>query len=227
MSSRLFSTFIFFDTETSGLPIGGFHPRITELSLLAIERSNLIDELHTCPFKNKLSICFNPMMPIQSQAKDFDDNALQLITCFLHHLTPPICIVAHNGYNFDFPLLKSELTRANGYSSKLSDRNGDAIFCSDSLHLFRDFDYFLVSPDDKGLAKSNIYERVFCKSLDTGHTAEGDCMAMIKIVRFLGEPALFWFDVNCKSLADIPLMYEINNADPKSLPANLFPHELD
>ncbi|VDL59188.1 unnamed protein product [Hymenolepis diminuta] len=195
------------------------------------------------------------MMPIQSQAaslaglnasnlnfhKDFDDNALQLITCFLHHLTPPICIVAHNGYNFDFPLLKSELTRANGYSSKLSDRNGDAIFCSDSLHLFRDFDYFLVSPDDKGLAKltsqviksqnlfslSNIYERVFCKSLDTGHTAEGDCMAMIKIVRFLGEPALFWFDVNCKSLADIPLMYEINNADPKSLPANLFPHELD
>ncbi|VDN99527.1 unnamed protein product [Rodentolepis nana] len=119
MSSQLFSTFIFFDLETTGLPLSGYHPRITELSLQAVERSDLIDDSRNWPVKNKLNLCFNPMIPIQSKAANITG-------------------------------LNAKLRRI--HSSDLSDKNGDSVYCSDTLDLFRDFDYHLVSPDDRGLA---------------------------------------------------------------------------
>ena len=43
--------------------------------------------------------------------KPFDENKATLIRGFLEDCKPPICLVAHNGNNFDFPLLKEELVR--------------------------------------------------------------------------------------------------------------------
>ncbi|KAM7541022.1 hypothetical protein Aperf_G00000023464 [Anoplocephala perfoliata] len=235
MSSINFSTFVFFDAETSGILSSNYHPRITELALLALDRSELINGVTNLPVMNKLILCFNPMMPMQPKAaqlsglnadnlslcKDFDGNAVQAVDLFLRRHNPPICLVAHNGYNFDFRLIRSELSCLNLLSYEFLDAKGQPVYCGDSLLLFRNFDYFLISSDAKGLAKFSsqviksqlrfslpmIYESVFGKSHDLIHTAEGDCLAVMNLVQFLGERALSWFENNHKRLIDIPEMY--------------------
>ena len=62
--------------------------------------------------------------------KDFDEGFCSLLTLFLQRQTPPVCLVAHNGHNFDFPLLKAELRR-------LDQALPEGILCADSLEAVR------------------------------------------------------------------------------------------
>jgi len=93
---------------------------------------------------NKLTICVYPMatiMPVVSsitgldnynltdQAR-FDKNTVDMINSFLLRLPTPVCFVAHNGDNFDFPLLKAELEKVNGSL-------GSDILCADSYNGFK------------------------------------------------------------------------------------------
>jgi len=93
---------------------------------------------------NKLTICVYPMatiMPVVSnitgldnynltdQAR-FDKNTVDMINSFLLRLPTPVCLVAHNGDNFDFPLLKAELEKVNGSL-------GTDILCADSYNGFK------------------------------------------------------------------------------------------
>ena len=93
---------------------------------------------------NKLTICVYPMatiMPVVSnitgldnynltdQAR-FDKNTVDMINSFLLRLPSPVCLVAHNGDNYDFPLLKAELEKVNGSI-------GTDILCADSYIGFR------------------------------------------------------------------------------------------
>ena len=41
----------------------------------------------------------------------FDSSTNSMMSLFLSHLEKPICLLAHNGDNFDFPLLQAELTK--------------------------------------------------------------------------------------------------------------------
>lgn len=41
----------------------------------------------------------------------FDENTVDLINCFFKQLTEPVCLVAHNGNNFDYILLKKQLQK--------------------------------------------------------------------------------------------------------------------
>jgi len=135
-------TLVYFDLEATGLKSSG-KPRITELSLVAVDASeilNLHKKIEKCTKENneqdveqllprvmnKLTLCIYPMttiMPIVSnltgldnynltdQAK-FDCDTAGLINCFLSRLMPPVCLVAHNGDYYDYPLLKAELDKA-------------------------------------------------------------------------------------------------------------------
>ena len=96
---------------------------------------------------NKLSLCVNPWRTIllhveqltglnnDNLAKQgrFDSDLVACLTPFLTRLYPPVCLVAHNGDKFDFPLLLAELFNANGSPI-------DGLFCCDSLqgarHIF-------------------------------------------------------------------------------------------
>jgi len=77
---------------------------------------------------NKLTLCVYPMAPIlpvvtnitgldnynlTNQAR-FDRNTLDLLNNFLARLPAPVCLVAHNGDQYDFPLLKAELVKVGG-----------------------------------------------------------------------------------------------------------------
>jgi len=93
---------------------------------------------------NKLTLCVYPMatiMPVVTnitgldnynltgQAR-FDKNTVDLLNNFLKRLPAPVCLVAHNGDEYDFQLLKSELENVEG-------ELGQEIYCADSYVGFR------------------------------------------------------------------------------------------
>ena len=55
----------------------------------------------------------------------FDANTGDLLNTFLARLVNPVCLVAHNGNAYDFPLLKAEMKKA-------SIHLGSEILCADS-----------------------------------------------------------------------------------------------
>ena len=88
---------------------------------------------------NKLTLCVYPMATIRPEVSmitgldnynltgqaTFDRNTGELLNSFLARLPPPVCLVAHNGDSYDFPLLKAEMDKAG--TNLLSE-----ILCTDS-----------------------------------------------------------------------------------------------
>ena len=88
---------------------------------------------------NKLTLCVYPMATIMPQVScitgldnynlagqaRFEKSTVDLLNIFLDRLPSPVCLVAHNGNLYDFPLLKAELEKAGG-------KLGSEIFCVDS-----------------------------------------------------------------------------------------------
>ena len=88
---------------------------------------------------NKLTLCFYPMTTIMPLVTDmtgldnynltgqaqFDSGAVELLQRFLARLEGPVCLVAHNGDKYDFPLLQAELAKCQAGLS-------EEILCVDS-----------------------------------------------------------------------------------------------
>jgi len=70
------------------------------------------------------------------QQKDFDSEVGDLVLLFLRRLESPVCLVAHNGSRFDFPLLAAEL-QSTGCSPLLL-VNNEPVLCVDTWEMFRD-----------------------------------------------------------------------------------------
>ena len=133
-------TLVYFDLEATGLKSSG-RPRITELSFVAVNTDNFLElssQLRTQHHKNhikvesfprvmnKLTVCLYPMATIRPEVSDitgldnynlsgqatFTAKTGKLLNSYLSHLPVPICLVAHNGDLYDFPLLKAEMDKA-------------------------------------------------------------------------------------------------------------------
>ncbi|XP_063629135.1 three-prime repair exonuclease 1 [Cydia splendana] len=142
------ATYVFFDLETTGLPSEEFNKtKITELCMVAVKREHVLDTPpgHVPRVLHKLTRCFNPGKRISEPSTEltgldnfllehesyFDITIFDMINKFLNTLTKPVCLVTHNGRNFDFPILKRQLDMLNvGFS--------DDILCADSLDAFSD-----------------------------------------------------------------------------------------
>jgi DNA polymerase III epsilon subunit-like protein len=88
---------------------------------------------------NKLTICVYPMATIMPEVSSitgldnynltgqdkFEKSTGDLLNAFLSRLPFPVCLVAHNGNAYDFPLLRAELVKAGV-------EFGPNIFCVDS-----------------------------------------------------------------------------------------------
>ena len=66
---------------------------------------------------------------LNGQSK-FDKSTGTLLNSFLSHLPSPVCLVAHNGDAFDFPLLKAEM-------EKVSTPLDPMLLCADSYNGIR------------------------------------------------------------------------------------------
>ena len=141
-------TLVYFDLEATGLKSSG-RPRICEISLVAVNTQDLVNskkenkqycEVNFLPrIVNKLTLCVYPMAVIVplvsdltgldnynlSEQSPFNKNTGDLIKNFLSCLPTPVCLVAHNGNAYDFPLLKAEL-------DKLGLQLSEEILCADS-----------------------------------------------------------------------------------------------
>ena len=142
-------TFAFFDLETTGLPdLEFFKTKITELCIIACSVDHFIDPDIKIPrLLHKLTLCFNPYKRIDIKSTEvtgltnellehenkFDKNAMNIVESFLYQLQQPVCIIAHNGNNIDFPLLKKQY-------DKLEGTFPFATRCCDSLPVFHKMD---------------------------------------------------------------------------------------
>ena len=145
------NTLVYFDIEATGLKSSG-KPRICEISLVAVNTQDVLNlgvtnkkdnqfcEVTFSPrIVNKLTLCVYPMaivVPLVSDLTGLDNynlsgqstftkNTSDLINNFLACLPAPVCLIAHNGNAYDFPLLKAEL-------EKLGTNLDAEILCADS-----------------------------------------------------------------------------------------------
>ncbi|KAK5642391.1 hypothetical protein RI129_008558 [Pyrocoelia pectoralis] len=137
-------TFIFLDSETTGLPFRESNKtRITELCFIAVQSDHI--SVGVFPrIQNKLHFCFNPRKFIDPEASqvtgltnellehqtEFDASCFNVMREFLNVHRKPICLVAHNGDRFDYPILKAEIY-------KTGNEMLDEVLCVDSLLAFR------------------------------------------------------------------------------------------
>lgn len=146
-SSNAIKTLAFFDLETTGLPeLEFFKTKITELTIVAVSVEHFLGS--TIPrVQHKLSLCFNPYKRVDLKAMEitgltnelleherkFDKNAMKLIECFVFQLQQPVCLIAHNGNNFDFPLIKKQCGLLEGNLPF-------TMQCCDSIPVFKQID---------------------------------------------------------------------------------------
>ena len=149
------SNYVFLDLEATGLASANPRTRITELSMVAVTKAQfgtLRRNLEQLKYKsdpeaitpralNKLTLCFDPQTQIPPLVASltgldnciledqghFDTDAVEQIKGFLRRLAKPICLVAHNGKVFDFPLFVAEVMGCGGAAEDAD------LICMDSL----------------------------------------------------------------------------------------------
>ncbi|XP_034825872.1 three-prime repair exonuclease 1-like [Maniola hyperantus] len=142
------ATYVFIDLETTGLPQEeNNRTKITELSFVAVKRQHVLDTRQGCAprVQQKLTLCLNPGRMVQPEGTKvtglcnellehepfFNKEVFTVINTFLNLFTKPVCLIAQNGHNFDFPILKNHF-------NKLSVSLADDLMCADCLHGFFD-----------------------------------------------------------------------------------------
>ncbi|KOB65683.1 Three prime repair exonuclease 1, partial [Operophtera brumata] len=116
-------------------------------AMVAVKRPHLLD---TRPgsvprVKHKLTLCFNPPKKISDVGSKitglynnllvnepvFDLDVFNMISTFLNVLSKPVCLIAQNGHQFDFPILKN-------YLEDLKVSFSEELLCADCYHGFYD-----------------------------------------------------------------------------------------
>ncbi|XP_037030865.1 uncharacterized protein LOC119070562 [Bradysia coprophila] len=153
MNRKCIRSYAFLDLETTGLPAMEFNKtKITEICVVSVSKDSLLNtEKHELPrVLSKLSFCVNPCKQISSESTritgldnfmlenetKFDENFVKLLNHFLLQLPQPVCLVAHNGDRFDFPIMQRQL-------KTLSMTLPDDTLCMDSLLFFRLYEDYL------------------------------------------------------------------------------------
>ena len=118
------ASLVYLDLEATGLRSSG-RPRITELCLVAVRAEDLLSPAQA-RVMGKLCLPVYPMAIIPPHVTDltgldntnlsgqapFSKETGELVRGFLARLPTPVCLVAHNGDYYDFPLLRAELVQA-------------------------------------------------------------------------------------------------------------------
>ena len=232
-------TLVYFDLEATGLKSSG-RPRITEVSLIAVnieeilglqqqtdrhfpDCSNQIESLLP-RVMNKLTICVYPMATIRPEVSEmtgldnynlsgqptFDRKTGELINNFLARLPTPLCLVAHIGDMYDFPLLKAELEKAeitlpsntlcaDSYVGikeifKMREwRNKQQNNCISRPKKNLNFNR-IGSPRSYSLI--NLHKHLLGVYPSQSHGAEADCLTLLRTTSVLGREWLDWVNDN-------------------------------
>ena len=223
-----FQTFVFFDLEATGLPSVTRPPRITELCFKALDVKHF-SALKPLLFKckdsknfedilprvaNTLKLCFNPgaMVPeivtnitglsndlLENQSR-FKPESVNLLKIFLENLPQPICLVAHNGLKYDYPLMKAELVNIG--LQNLTDN----VYIVDSLTALK---HIFNNQDDKPTSFSlpKLHDHIFGVKPKNSHGAESDVHAVIRICASQAELFVEFAQKNYEFFKDVKKMW--------------------
>ena len=237
-------TLVYCDLEATGLKSSG-RPRISELSLVAVKiedvlklNSQLKIQLQKGSHKNenvlprvmnKLTVCVYPMSIIRPEVAEitgldnynlsgqstFDKSTGELINYFLARLPGPLCLVAHNGDLYDFPLLKAELEKA---KTTLVSKT----LCADSLVVIREIfqrqqnpvtskkrTNFTNNVSPKSYSLINLYKHLLGCYPSQSHGAEADCLSLLRTTAVLGREWLDWVQDNCQLFSNYQCMWSL------------------
>lgn len=219
-------TLVFFDLETTGLPSKYQPVNITEIAMVAVDRGHF-EKQDKAEFRvtNKLTLCLKPqasmhpmaikksgLNPILLRDQGLFSQAQPAIRAFLSVLAPPICLLAHNGDAFDFPILMDELVSSSGSSDVDSALGVPGLACCDTLKAVRNIWPVLPPAPKKGrgsvaaskqnsYALDQLYKR-FCGRRSNAHQAEQDCIDLMKVCHSEKAAFLAYIDANAAHLAD-------------------------
>ncbi|XP_069065476.1 three prime repair exonuclease 2 [Pleurodeles waltl] len=204
-----FKTFVFLDLEGTGLM--DTLPKVTELCLVAVHRSALENPLRDRAgvllpprIQDKLCLCMDPCKSLGAHAAEitglsnhtlqrnekraFDASTATIVRDFLLRQAQPICLVAHGGDRYDFPLLKAELL------FQAVDLP-HSMYCMDQWKAVKCL-------DERRRAKprvikgyytlEGIYRRFFHKEPEGSHSAEGDVLTLLMIFLYEAKDLLKW-----------------------------------
>ncbi|XP_075855841.1 three prime repair exonuclease 2 [Microcebus murinus] len=218
-------TFVFLDLEATGLP--STEPEIAEISLFAVHRSCLENPEHdesgapVLPrILDKLTLCMCPERAFTAKASEitglsregllhcqkpgFDHTVARMLQAFLSRQAGPICLVAHNGFDYDFPLLCTELLR-------LGARLPQDTICLDTLPALRGLDgahgHGTRAQGRKGYSLGSLFHRYFQAEPSAAHSAEGDVHTLLLIFLHRAAELLAWADEQARSWAHVEPMY--------------------
>jgi len=186
---------VFYDLETTGLRRDNRF--ITEICMIATTQDNLLscqmDELlQNC---DKIVLVVDPGSSIDPDAQSitnltnqtinrsekltFNQGAIQAISSFLSRQSQQICLLAHNGSAFDFPILRSQTQENVNVTSPLL-----TCTCADTLLAFRKLSKKNGKKEPNGLM--NLYDRCFPhQKQENAHHAESDVIAMMKVTKHM------------------------------------------
>ncbi|KRY43250.1 three prime repair exonuclease 1 [Trichinella spiralis] len=162
-------TLVFLDVETTGLV--GKQPSITEIAVVAVGRRHFLTFSNNPSAYTKLPRVMSKLVSVINPAKSISPTAslitglnpanvaaqptfaefYQTLHSFLLNLIQPVTLIAHNGLQFDFPILKTEMARCGNPDLPAT------FFCCDSLKLFRLMDNLLLAD----MEKKRAYFRTF------------------------------------------------------------------
>ena len=117
--------------------------------------------------------------------RTFDERVGQMVVQFLERQAQPACLIAHNGYQFDFPLLSKQLLKSVGLP--IPDiRCGDTLpaFLKDGVRRYGLHPYSLTS----------LYKEAFKTNMENHNNAECDAIALMKLVINAPSEMLYYFD---------------------------------
>jgi len=131
----------------------------------------------------------------------FDDATVTLINKFIQLQKEPVCLVAHNGNKFDFPILKAAV---NDTGQELSSK----LLCVDSLDLFQqvfarqsqmmeeDTSDTHTQTQEKvaSFRLGAVYKACFGEEIVNAHSAEADCLALVRIFNKKFNVVADWID---------------------------------
>jgi hypothetical protein len=138
----------------------------------------------------ELSLIFNVQTGISNDdvepLQPFNNSLAIMIQCFVDRQKSPLCLVAHNGYQFDFPILRDDFRRTGVILP-------DDTLCMDTRRMQERFDEHLL---ETVFSLAAVYKRICGRSMQYQHNAEGDVMAMLEICRWQNAKVCRFADEN-------------------------------
>ena len=213
------------DLEATCLKDAG-RPRISELSLVAVRTEDFlqwqdrIDRKAIPRILNKLTICVNPMSLILPEVSSitgldnynlfeqtkFDASLVRMINDFVKRLPAAVCLVAHNGDKYDFPLLKAEI-------HKCGEKIDHSLLCADSYKALKSIIESKQNiKQNISFSLGNLYNKFFGSFPEFSHGAEEDCYTLMKVSSVFNADFIDWIeDNNYKFRHCFPMWYMADN----------------